>query len=193
MNAKIKSNPLGIFIFISIVIIQCLTACENSKEDIETVTEQFKTAVETIKDMDMIYSESGKVRIQLKSPLSLRHKTENPFVEFPKGLIIHFFNDSLTENSVLSANHGIRYERRQRTVLTDKVVWKNILKQEKLETEELIWDERLKKIYSDKFVKITTPNESIFGQGFETNQEFTNYKIRKITGTVRVKAGEWQE
>ncbi len=180
-------------LFITIGIIQCLSACENSMEDIENVTEQFKTAVETIKGVEMMYSESGKVRVQLKAPLSLRHKTEDPFVEFPEGVVVHFFNEELQESSILSANHGIRYERRQRTVLKDKVVWKNKIKQEKLETEELIWDEKQKKIYSDKFVKITTAKESIFGQGFETNQEFTNYKIRKITGTVRVKADEWKQ
>ena len=54
---------------------------------------------------------------------------------------------------------------------------------EKLETEELIWDERENKIYTDKKVIITTAKELIQGEGFESKPDFSEYSISKIQGT----------
>jgi LPS export ABC transporter protein LptC len=168
-------------------------SCENNMEEVKAVSEQFETTVETIEEVKMLYSESANIRVELRAPKLLRHKTKNPFLEFPEGLQLTFFDDSLQVNSVLSANYGIRYEKEQRTIVRDKVVWLNENKNEKLETEELLWNERARKILSDKFVKITTDTESIFGEGFEAEQDFSSYKIKKITGTVRVNADEFNE
>ena len=53
----------------------------------------------------------------------------------------------------------------------------------RLETEELIWDEKKNKIYTDRKVKITTGKEVIEGEGFSSNPDFTEYTISKIHGT----------
>ena len=52
-------------------------------------------------------------------------------------------------------------------------------------------DERNKKIKSDKFVKVTTDTESIFGTGFEAEQDFSRYTIHNITGIVKVSSDEF--
>ena len=54
----------------------------------------------------------------------------------------------------------------------------------KLETEELVWDEVSNKIYADKKVKITTGKEVIFGEGFTSNPDFSEYSIIKIHGSL---------
>jgi len=167
------------------------TACENNINEVKEVTQKLAANIETIEEVSMMYSESAIIRVRLEAPKLLRHKTEKPFTEFPEGLKLIFFGDSLKMNSILTANYGVRYEKEQKTVVKDKVVWLNEEKNERLETEELTWNERTKKIYSDKFVKITTNTESIFGEGFEAEQDFSRYKIKKITGTVQVKAGEF--
>ena len=59
-------------------------------------------------------------------------------------------------------------------------------KRNKLETEELIWDERSQRIYTEKQVKITNQEETIFGEGFSSNADFTEYKISKIHGNLDI-------
>jgi hypothetical protein len=56
-----------------------------------------------------------------------------------------------------------------------------------LRTELLTWDESTQKIYTDKFIRITTPEQIILGDGLESNTEFTEYKIFKIRGTISLK------
>jgi LPS export ABC transporter protein LptC len=84
--------------------------------------------------------------------------------------------------STLRSNYAMQDKRKELYIARGKVEVNNILKAEKLETEELYWDRYKARIYTDKFVKITTPNRVITGQGLESDQSFTNYTIRKITG-----------
>ena len=56
-----------------------------------------------------------------------------------------------------------------------------------LNTEMLVWDELKKKIYSNKAVRIKKKDETIYGDGFESNEDFTQYKIFHITGIIAKK------
>jgi LPS export ABC transporter protein LptC len=58
----------------------------------------------------------------------------------------------------------------------------------RIETEELVWDEKNNKIYTDKKVNITTGKEVIYGEGFTSNADFTEYSITKIHGTFDFKS-----
>lgn len=156
-------------------------------EEIKDLTQQLEPDVETVCDVEILYSEQGKIRVKLQGPLLFRHKTKDPFTEFPGGVSVTFFEQSLNPSSKLTAKYAIRREKDNETIVRDSVVWFNIHKNERLETEELIWDEKTNKISSDKFVKITTETESIFGEGFEADQNFNSYIIKKIHGQVRMK------
>ena len=64
-------------------------------------------------------------------------------------------------------------------------------KGEKLNTEKLIWNELTQKIYSDEFVKVTQKDKIIYGDGFESDQSFTKYRIFKIKGVINLKEGQF--
>lgn len=104
----------------------------------------------------------------------------------PKGLKLVFYNDSMGVSSRLTANYGISYENSHEMIVRDNVQVVNV-NGEIMNTEELIWNSKTEKITSDKFVKIQTKDEIIYGDGLEANQDLTNYKIRKIRGTIHLK------
>ena len=60
-------------------------------------------------------------------------------------------------------------------------------KQEKLNTEQLIWDEKSNLIFTKKAVRISTEDEVIFGDGFESNPDFSSYKITNVRGSINIK------
>lgn len=142
--------------------------------------------VEQGKDIEMFYSENGMVKIRIQAPVLTRYLTEDPYTEFNDGLHVDFYNDSSRVISVLTANYGIRYEKELKTIVRNNVIVVNE-KGEQLSTEELIWDERKSLIYSEKFVKITTDNEVIYGEGLEADERMTRYKILKPQGTLKLK------
>ncbi|MGB1204507.1 MAG: LPS export ABC transporter periplasmic protein LptC [Chitinophagales bacterium] len=179
------------FLYIFIFMLVGFLACENSLEDVQAVTQQFEEAVETVKDVQILYSESANVKVKLTAPLLLRHKTKDPYSEFPDGISVQFFDEMLQETGSLNADYGVRHERKQQTIVRENVVWVSATEQKRIESEELIWDERNKKIRSDKFVKVTTETESIFGTGFEAEQDFSRYTILNITGILKVNSDEF--
>jgi LPS export ABC transporter protein LptC len=112
-----------------------------------------------------------------------------PFTVLPKGVFVTFFDDEEKISATLKANYGVRYDltRRMEARYAVEVVNKEGTK---LETEKLIWDEGKKKIYTDAAVKITTSKEIITGKGMESNQDFTKYELKKVTGTIQIKNNE---
>ena len=66
------------------------------------------------------------------------------------------------------------------------VVVINNEKNEKLNTEHLIWDQSKKMIFSNVAIKITTKDEVIFGDGLESDETFDKYEIINPTGVFHV-------
>lgn len=160
--------------------------CENDKNEINRIVANNKSPLESIHNLETIYSDSGIIKVKVNAPLLYKYAAPRALTELPKGLHIEFFDDGLKVVSKLTAKYAIHYENERRWEARNDVEVIN-KKGEQLNTEQLIWDERTEKITSDKFVKITTPKEIIFGEGFEADQNFTNYKIFKVKGHLTVK------
>lgn len=173
--------------FLSILTI-LLAACENDLEKVKLYEKPEKAPVESAKDIRILYSDSGAVKVEVKAPLLQRFDAENPYTEMPKGVNALFYDEALQVTSRLKADYAIRYDRELRMEARKNVVVVNV-KGEKLETEHLIWDERDQKLKSEAFVKITTEEEVIYGNGFEANQDFSRYRIFNIKGIISVKSG----
>ena len=54
------------------------------------------------------------------------------------------------------------------------------------ETSLLYWNQRDSKFYSDSAITITDATRIIKGVGFDSNQDMTNYHIRRIKGVFPV-------
>ena len=70
------------------------------------------------------------------------------------------------------------------------VIVENIQKDERLNTEELFWDQNSNKIYSNKFVKITRGEEVLTGDGLVSDQNFDNIEIVNLKGLIEVEDDE---
>ena len=87
--------------------------------------------------------------------------------------------------STLTAKTAVRYQEKGKIIARDSVILVSS-KQERLETEELIWDEKTAKVYTEKFVKVTKPGEIIYGYGLEAEQDFSYWKITVPKGRIKV-------
>lgn len=113
------------------------------------------------------------------------HEGKNNYFIMPQGIEVLFYDTLMNVSSKLTSNYAIHKVKEQKMEAKSQVVVINE-KGEKLETEHLVWEEKIGKIYSQEFVKITTEDEIIMGEGFEANQDFTKYKIHKIKGIINL-------
>ncbi len=159
------------------------------KSDIKTIYiyGEIDTLPEMIaKDIEFIRSDSGIVQALLTSPLMNKYSGKKPFIEFPDGFKVQFYDSLLNVKSFITANYGISYEKKKRMEAYKNVVVINNEKNEKLNTEHLIWDQSKKIIFSNVAIKITTKDEVIFGDGLESDETFDKYEIINPTGVFHV-------
>lgn len=163
-----------------------LFSCKNDLTVIQSLSITDSVPDEIAYDIELMYSDSGKVKAFLKSPSMVRQGTEDPVVEFPDGFKVIFYDSIDRPESEITARYGIMYEAEKKMEAKNNVVVRNIDKQEMLETEHLIWDRKSGIIYSDVFIKITKPDQVIFGDGLRSDQNFESYEIKNPTGELSI-------
>jgi len=158
--------------------------CSNSKSDMAVFSPTEDLPAERQKNLELVYSDSAIARMRLRAEEALNYpQLKRPKLEFPKGIDVRFYNASGLEDSHLRSDYAVRYPGELRWEATGNVVVTN-RKGEKLETEHLVWDEKNERIFSEVFVRMTTAKNIILGEGFEADQNFTQYEISKVTGQI---------
>ena len=130
----------------------------------------------------MLHTENGKLKVKIVATTIERFNNQQPQLVFSNHLVVYFYNDSAMVQSTLKAEYAEINDGKKLMTAKENVILTNRTGK-KLESEELIWDEKNNKIYTDKKVKITTGKEVIEGEGFVSNPDFTEYSISKIHGT----------
>ena len=159
------------------------TSCVNKQEDVEKVIQTEILPVESSYDSEIFYTENAELKVQAFAPEMYRYVGEVMYNEMPSGIRIIFYDSLSIESSRLTANYAIDHLTTNIMEAKNDVIIVNS-EGEQINTEHLIWDRNKQKIYSEVFVKITTPDEIIMGEGFESNETFTKYKILKPKGTI---------
>jgi len=177
------------FVLLSLFLGAGLQACQNDMQTINSIIAVKNMPSETMKGVELVYSDSAKVKMKLTGPKMDRYGGEKPHIIFPGGMNILFYNDSMELSSQLKADYGIRYETDGAMEAKRNVEVVNV-KGEKLNTEHLLWDESKDRIYTNEFVKITTGDEVIYGDGLESNRDFTKWRIKNIKGSFNLKDQE---
>ena len=86
-----------------------LFSCSNDLETIKEISIQNQSVfpVETIKDCEIIYSDSSKVRVLLSAAIMNRFNHEKKYVEIEDGLKVQFFDESGKKESELLSDYAI--------------------------------------------------------------------------------------
>ncbi len=162
------------------LIILFIASCGRDKNEIEYIIDEDQLNYEEALDVNMIYSDSAIIRVNITGPKMLRHlDKDNPRQEFPEGVKVMFYSPNRRSQSVLTAKHATRYDKTNQIHIKDSVVWLSN-DGKKLETEELIWEERKERVFTNSFVIISKPDEVVYGHGFEANQDFTEWTINAV-------------
>ncbi|CAG0961793.1 MAG: LPS export ABC transporter periplasmic protein LptC [Bacteroidetes bacterium] len=177
----------------ALIIAEMLFACENKIEDVELFSNKGIIAMETGDEVEILFSENGIIRVKMLVKRMERYGGDRPYIDMKNGVQLFFFDSAGNTSSTLQSDKAINYINEDRLEASGNVVVTNN-EDQKIQTEFLVWEadekDAEKKIWSDKFVTITTKNEILMGDGFEARQDFSKYKIKKLKGTVTIKEEE---
>lgn len=174
---------LGVFMF--------LFSCKNDIEEVQKLTAKQDSAIVSAKNVEMKYTVSANTKVFMKAPVLDRYIEQDgtAYTDFPKGMRLKFFDEEGNISSTLKANYSIYRESEGIWEARYKVEAVNE-KGEMLETEYLIWDQKSEKISTDQSVTMTTKDGVIYGDGFVSNQDFTDWEIVNGRGVISVEEYE---
>jgi LPS export ABC transporter protein LptC len=133
-------------------------------------------------DIELLHSDSAIVVTKLTASRQLVY--QNGDIEFPEGILIHFYENDGQLSSTIRADRGF-FDRRENLYRGEgDVRVHNIIKDQKLASEELFWDPNKEIIYTEKFVTVEEPNRLIKGTGMEADEGFNEYRFDKVSGII---------
>jgi LPS export ABC transporter protein LptC len=166
-----------------------LKGCENDIEKVTRLTEGNDYPTLVGNNIEVIFSDSAKVKVQILAPEFRQYNNlERPFLDFPNGVEVYFYDDSLRIESQIKADHAIYYNEEKLWHATGNVVAKKLSNGDQLNTEDLFWDEEKQLIYSNTFTRIQNQDGTFYGKdGFESHQDLNNWQLKGSSGTVNVR------
>lgn len=177
---------------IVLLIMAVFCGCENDIERINFLTDEAGTPIVKGTNIKVIYSDSAKVKVQMLSPAYQQYiDVERPYMEFPEGLEVYFYNDSMQIESEIRADYAIYYTDELLWHATGNVVARRLDNGDALHTEELFWNEEKQLIYSNSYTRIQNEDGIFYGKrGFESHQNLSNWQLKGTSGTVNVQNEE---
>lgn len=160
-----------------------LTACrEEDKLDVAKGINPEAMATMTTTNVSTLISDSGITQYKIVSPIwYVYDETDTPMWRFPKGLYLRKFDRKLKTIASVAADSAT-YFRLQRLWRLDGNVEMHRGEKEIFLTQQLFWNERTNRIYSDSFIHIETATHVLEGHGFISNGNLTNYRVVRPTG-----------
>lgn len=159
-----------------------LFSCQGKLKEVRKWKLQSNAPNAIGKGINLFYTDSGKVKAHLKSPLMYDFSTQKfPYREFPKGLKVEFFNEKQEKNTI-KADYGIIYEA---TGLVDLRGNVKIITSDStvVHANQLYWDQNREWVFTDVPYRVKLGDGGTNrGEGFDSNENFDNFSSRSNIG-----------
>ncbi|TBW28051.1 LPS export ABC transporter periplasmic protein LptC [Gramella sp. KN1008] len=167
---------------VTLIGVTMLFSCEGNLQEVRAFSLEEDAPQAIAQGINLKFTDSGRLVATLQSPKMLDYSNKSfPYREFPEGVEVEFFDEKNRKNTV-EADYGIVYEQTNLIDLQGNVV---IITADstRLEASQLFWDQDRNWVFTDKPNTIRFPNGALNqGQGFDSNQNFGNFRSRTNTG-----------
>lgn len=173
--------------FLVAVMFIILPACSGKNKNLaDAVSENDTLPSMTSTGVTTLISDSGITRYKIVTEeWTIFDKKNPPYWAFEKGVYLEKFDTLFHIDASIKADTAYYYEKKKLWELKGNVQIHS-QRGDKFSTQQLYWDEKQKKIYSDKFIQIEQEDKMLTGYGFESNQELTEYEIKNTTGIFTI-------
>ena len=164
-----------------------LVSCETKPEAVERKNDP-TMMTEYSENLSIVMSQNGRRSYFFETPLLEGYTLgAEPYREFRKGIkITTYQDDSLSRvDMVLTANYAIYSEKRELWEAKGDVVGRKF-DGKQLYTQQLFWDARTQKVYSNVDTKLVQGNNISVGESFEATEDLSDWRFRYQKSRVEV-------
>ena len=138
-----------------------------------------ETPGQTIENMFFVQTENGIVKNRIEAPVMERYDNDSMAVElFPEGVKVYGYEEGNKLESIIVAK-AARHDKFKKTGeekwgAYGDVVIRNVIKQERMETDTLYWDQAKHEIFTHCYVKMSSPQGYMQGYGMRSDEMARN-------------------
>ena len=144
-------------------------------------------------DVALALSMNGRRRALVRAPYLARFEHEDStFARFgPADALdttrvhVEVFDEAGAPSATVESDRLLYFDRERRFLAEGEVVVQTVTGKT-LRSEALTWDEAARRLRTDGFVRITTPDEQLQGYRLDADESLDTYSLARITGQVRV-------
>lgn len=155
-----------------------LFACKDNNENLIAFNYDPETVPTITTDsVSTLISDSGVTRYKIVADVwMIFDKAKEPFWYFPEGIYFEQFTPDFEIEATVEADTAWYYEAKDQWRLKRNVHVEN-RQGEQFDSQELFWDRKNGKVYSEEYIEIKSGDTELKGYGFESNQTMTDYRI----------------
>jgi len=157
-----------------------LTSCSRSYEaeaSLNDVHDQLSV------DVEITLTEKGNIKALIKSKL-LERNDNSLELKLTDNVNVDLYDDNYQHSSLITSNYAFVSETENKiNAFGDVIVAADNGQQ--LWTDSLLWDNKADKIFTNASLTFISGNlDTLYGTGFESNIDLTNWKIIKPRGSI---------
>ena len=178
-------------VLLTIALLVFVSCSRSSKQYTDAVTNRDSVPGLTTFDIETLISDSGVVRYRiLADRWDVYDQLTPPKWAFEEGVYLEKFTDSLTINATVRADTAYYYDQNKLWELYGHVHIEN-LEGEIFDTDTLFWNQDTERVWSEAYIRIEKANGTVVtGYGFTSNQQFTDYRIRRTQGIFPIEEND---
>lgn len=169
------------FIIISLILLSC-------RDDAKVIKKEFDKSVVENQPSQISYNfsvsflDSNKKKAYLEAYRARIYDKEKQ-TKLDSNVNVDFFSKENGEKvSNLKADSVLIDDKTQNMTAMGNVIVVSDTNKTTITTSILKWNDETRKLTSDKYVKIISPDQEIEGIGFESDEQLKNYTIYKVKG-----------
>lgn len=166
-----------------VVMLLLFFSCGGGKKEVgDAITERDSLPAMNTLGVTTFMSDSGMTRYKMTAEQWLVFDKKNPpYQAFEKGAYLEKYDSVFNVEATVKADTVYLYDKQNLWELRGNVEIQNAIG-ERFDTQLLFWDQSSGRVYSDKYIRIERTDKIIAGIGFDSNQDMTDYRIRKVMG-----------
>lgn len=177
----IKSNKTATIFLIVAAFAYCVSISCERKTEVTKNIDLNKAPRQVVDSIYAVQSENGNLTMRVEAKRMEKYENDTVSYElFPKGFDIYSYNrDNFLETHIHAkvAKHTISKRYEEKWAAYGNVEIFNYVKGEKMVTDTLYWDKNNHKIYTNCFVKMSSPRGLMQGYGMESDEMARNATI----------------
>jgi len=153
---------------------------------IHSLTKVDSLPSESAYNINMHFSDSGRLKAVLKSPELLKYSGKNAQMLFPQGIHVFFYDSLENLTTEIQSDYAISHQKERMMEVHKNVIITNHQDQTVLTTEKLFWDQNKRLIYNNVFTTIKENDRIMHGDSMRADENMDHLDLFQMRATIDI-------